>query len=151
VGLARASTVMPMRCSGCWFIGAWSLNVRLGVVGSTRCRYFTGCPPRNIPEVVSLGEKTPRSVTRKYKKHKIWTGSGREVRNTLRPVWWFVFPWCRSSVLNGSLPPLYIREVRVTWILANISQEIVPGYNSSSFLLYRLALSPTQTSRKQHK
>jgi hypothetical protein len=23
------------------------------------CRCFTGCPPRGIPEVVSLGEETP--------------------------------------------------------------------------------------------
>jgi hypothetical protein len=23
---------------------------------------------------------------------KIYTGSGRELRNTLRPVWWFVLP-----------------------------------------------------------
>jgi hypothetical protein len=35
------------------------------------CRCFTGCPPRDIPEVVSLGEETPRSGTRRCKEHKI--------------------------------------------------------------------------------
>jgi hypothetical protein len=35
--------------------------------------------------------------------------------------------------------------------LVNTSQEIVPRYNSGSFLLYQLALSPTQMSRKQYK
>jgi hypothetical protein len=28
------------------------------------------------------------------------------VRNTLRPVWWFVFPWVLIDVLRGSLPAL---------------------------------------------
>jgi hypothetical protein len=27
------------------------------------CRCFTGCPPRGIPEVINLGEETPRSGT----------------------------------------------------------------------------------------
>jgi hypothetical protein len=35
--------------------------------------------------------------------------------------------------------------------LDNNSQGIIPEYNSGSFLLYKLALSPIQTSRKQHK
>jgi hypothetical protein len=35
------------------------------------CRCFTGCPPRGIPVVVSLGEETPRSGTRRCKEHKI--------------------------------------------------------------------------------
>jgi hypothetical protein len=59
---------------------------------TTGCRCFTGCPPKGIPKVVSLGKKTPRSGTRRCKEHKTWTGSGRETRNTLRPVWWFVLP-----------------------------------------------------------
>jgi hypothetical protein len=37
----------------------------------TFCRCFTGCPPRGIPKVVSLGEETPRSGTRRCKEHKI--------------------------------------------------------------------------------
>jgi hypothetical protein len=32
---------------------------------------FTGCPPKGIPKVVSSGEETPRSGTRRYKEHKI--------------------------------------------------------------------------------
>jgi hypothetical protein len=35
------------------------------------CRCFTGCPPRGIPEVVSLGEETLRSGTRSCNEHKI--------------------------------------------------------------------------------
>jgi hypothetical protein len=35
------------------------------------CRCFTGCLPRDIPEVVSLGEETPRSGTRRCKEQKI--------------------------------------------------------------------------------
>jgi hypothetical protein len=35
------------------------------------CRYFTACPPRGIPEVVSLGRVTPRSGTRRCKQHKV--------------------------------------------------------------------------------
>jgi hypothetical protein len=34
------------------------------------CRYFTGCSPRGIPKVVSLGEETSRSETRRCKEHK---------------------------------------------------------------------------------
>jgi hypothetical protein len=30
--------------------------------------------------------------------------SGCDVRNTLRPVWWFVLPWVLIDVLRGSLP-----------------------------------------------
>jgi hypothetical protein len=37
---------------------------------SNNCRYFTSCPPRGIPKVVSLGEETPRSGTRRCKEHK---------------------------------------------------------------------------------
>jgi hypothetical protein len=40
-------------------------------------------------------------------------------------------------------PPLYIREARVTKILTNTSQGIVPEHIWSRFPLYRLALSPT--------
>jgi hypothetical protein len=36
-----------------------------------RCRCFTSCPPRDMPKVVSLGEGTPRSGTRRCKEHKI--------------------------------------------------------------------------------
>jgi hypothetical protein len=39
------------------------------VLGSV-CRCFTGCPPRGIPKVVSLGEETPRSGIRRCKEHK---------------------------------------------------------------------------------
>jgi hypothetical protein len=38
---------------------------------SPLCRYFTGCPPRGVPEVVSLGEETPRLGTRRCKEDKI--------------------------------------------------------------------------------
>jgi hypothetical protein len=34
------------------------------------CQYFTGCPPKDMPKVVSLGEETPRSGTRRCKEHK---------------------------------------------------------------------------------
>jgi hypothetical protein len=34
------------------------------------CLCFTGCPPRDIPKVVSLGDDTPRSGTRRCKEHK---------------------------------------------------------------------------------
>jgi hypothetical protein len=35
---------------------------------SYRC--FTGCPSKGIPKVVSLGEETPRSGTRRCKEHR---------------------------------------------------------------------------------
>jgi hypothetical protein len=70
------------------------------------CRCFTGCPPRGIPEVINLGEETPRSGTWRCKEHKIYTGSGREVRKTLRPVWWFVLPWVLMLCFEGVLAPL---------------------------------------------
>jgi hypothetical protein len=35
------------------------------------CRCFTGCPPRDIPKVVSFGEETPRSGTRRCKEHRM--------------------------------------------------------------------------------
>jgi hypothetical protein len=56
-----------------------------------------------------------------------------------------------DHVLNGSLPPLIYLGGQGYTDLVNTSQGIVLGYNSGSFLLYRLALSPTQKSRKQHK
>jgi hypothetical protein len=34
------------------------------------CRCFTSCPSRGIPKVVSLGEETLRSGTRRCKEHK---------------------------------------------------------------------------------
>jgi hypothetical protein len=37
---------------------------------SPHCWCFTGCPPRGIPKVVSLGEETPRSGTRRCNEHK---------------------------------------------------------------------------------
>jgi hypothetical protein len=58
----------------------------LSSVKSTLLSVFYGCPPKGIPKVVNLGEETPRSGTRKCKEHKIKIGSGREVRNTLRPI-----------------------------------------------------------------
>jgi hypothetical protein len=41
------------------------------LAGDSSCRCFTGCPPRGILKVVSLGEEMPRSGTRKCKEHKI--------------------------------------------------------------------------------
>jgi hypothetical protein len=58
---------------------------------------------------------------------------------------------CRCCVLRGSLPPLIYPGGQDYMDLVNTSQGIVLRYNSSSFLLYRLDLSSTQTSRKQHK
>jgi hypothetical protein len=43
--------------------------VGLGKGHRHNCRCFTGCPPRGIPKVVSLGEEKPRSGTRRCKEH----------------------------------------------------------------------------------
>jgi hypothetical protein len=58
---------------------------------------------------------------------------------------------CRMICFEGVPAPLIYLGGQGCMDLINTSQGIVPGYNSGSFLLYRLALSPTQTSRKQLK
>ena len=54
------------------------------------CWYFTSKPTQGYPEVVDCKQGVVRSGTRWCKQHKVQTGSDRELRNTLHPVWWFV-------------------------------------------------------------
>ena len=46
-----------------------------------------------------------RSRTRRCKKHKIFTGSGRELRSTLCRVWWFVLPEIVEALEGVSVSP----------------------------------------------
>ena len=51
-----------------------------------------------------------------YKEHKDLDRFGPPERNTLCPVWWFVFPLILFDDLEGSLSALiYLGGDRVTW------------------------------------
>jgi hypothetical protein len=64
-GLAPSAPAGGARptASACSFSTATTAAVRSPCTMRTPvgCRCFTGCPPRGIPEVVSLGEEIPRS------------------------------------------------------------------------------------------
>jgi hypothetical protein len=52
------------------------------------CWCFTATPTEGYPRGGEfVGRVSPRSGTRRCKKHKVWTGLGRREHNTLHPVW----------------------------------------------------------------
>ena len=72
-----------------------------------------------MPAVGVLPSGSPRGISRRVvmsrdsrdqnamvQKHKDLDRFGPPERNTLRPVWWFVFPLVLFDVLEGSLPAL---------------------------------------------
>jgi hypothetical protein len=63
------------------------------------------------------------------------------MRNTLRPVWWFVLPYIDVVFEGVPARPYIVCGDRVTWKSElNISLGVLPEYYSGSFLLLRLVL-----------
>ena len=74
----------------------------------------------------------------------IQTGSGRELRNTLRPVWLFVLPQVLMMFRGGPCPPLYIRGDKITWkVLAEYSWSPTTT-QQGSFLCTAASSTPIQ-------
>jgi hypothetical protein len=74
------------------------------------------------------------------------------VRNTLRPVWWFVLPWVFMLCFEGVPARPYISgRTGLHESDSDTSLGIVLEYNSSSFLLYRLVLLRMQVEYNINK
>ena len=60
----------------------------------------------------------------------------QQLRNTLRPVWWFVLPLVLMIVWRGSLPALIYPGDRVTWkVLAEYSWNPITTQSGSFFCI----------------
>ena len=70
------------------------------------CRCFTVEFLEGYPEESGYESGLADTRTRWCKEHKDLDRFGPLERNTLRPVWWFVFPLVLFEVLEGSLPAL---------------------------------------------
>ena len=67
------------------------------------CRCFTVGFSEGYPEKSGYELGLAEIRTRWGKEHKDLDRFGPPERNTLRPVWWFVFPIVLFDVLEGSL------------------------------------------------
>ena len=69
----------------------------------TCCRCFTVGFSRGYPEENGYEQGLTDIRMRWCKEHKYLDKFGPPERNTIRPVWWFVFPQVLSPILEGSL------------------------------------------------
>ena len=75
------------------------------------------------------------------KEHKDLDRFGPPERNTLRPVWWFVFPLALSNVFGGvPVRPYVIWGNRVTWEVLVVFCLGPSPRSSASFHVNRLVL-----------
>ena len=70
------------------------------------CRCFTVGFSEGYPKENGYEQGLAGIRMRWCKEHKDLDRFGPPERNTLRPVWWFVFPLVLFDVLEGSLPAL---------------------------------------------
>ena len=78
------------------------------MVGAS-CWCFTVGFSEEYPEESGYEQRLTEIRTRWCKEHKDLDRFGPPERNTLRPVWWFVFPLVLFDIFwRGPCPPLYI-------------------------------------------
>ena len=79
------------------------------------CRCFTIGFSEEYPEESGYEQRLTEIRTRWCKEHKDLDRFGPPERNTLRPVWWFVFPLVLFDVFGGvPVRPYIIWGNRVT-------------------------------------